>query len=362
MSVSDDSGVEDVKSDVDTVIERILTSGRKSAGDLKDAVVSVTGISDRVYYRHLRRLVKRDVVEKVVENVDGELTIMYRLKPEVKTGSHPVYWGNSTYAGHLWRLWEVAAHMKADPKGWNDGDADVKEAKSILGSHRSLVPKIVKSDLDPDKFIYSWPHLVEKRYGYKIRKQFPRFFDLKRVYEAKGKAEGISEPVGGSAFLGVNDFEVFNKVGVSEQWQICVVVRRTSNDMFYVVHAEKFLIQGRGDGVSNLRKQFDTEIQRVSESTDEELRREMLFHLREVLDQGRISIPGRYKLLLKDLRLFSFRFTPPPEPKSNEEFLMFEEYLETAGNFVLALAASISCADGLNRRKFLMLKDWFKFL
>lgn len=227
-----------------------------------------------------------------------------------------------------WRVWEVAAHMRYDPEGWNEGDADVKEARSILERYPEMVPKIARPPLDPDRYVYHWPDWVEEHPHCKMRKPLPRFFNLKTIYEAKWSE---AEPAEGPSFLGAKESE--NEDYVKQR--IGVAVRRRPDGRLRVFRVEPNLPSSE-------------ECLLFTPSTDEMLVRQAVFHLNEVLEQRRLLIPSRYSLLLKDLRLFSFRYTPPP--RDHEEYLMLRDYLGTAGNYVHALAVAVwSARSGESR-------------
>ena len=73
--------------------------------------------------------------------------------------------------------------------------------------------------------------------------------------------------------------------------------------------------------------------------------RQALFCLDKVLQEERLLIPSKYSLLWKDLCLFNFRYTPPPKPRNLDEKKMLQDYMETSGNFVHALAAAVFAGE-----------------
>ena len=112
-----------------------------------------------------------------------------------------------------------------------------------------------------------------------------------------------------------------------------------------------------------LRNEYDVNCFRLINSKNEALIRRTVFHLDKVLKDRTLLIPSKYSLLFKDLCLFNFSYTPVPEPNNDEEELMLQEYRRTAGNFVHALAAAVSCADGIitKQTKMMTLKMRIKF-
>lgn len=226
------------------------------------------------------------------------------------------------------RIWEVAAWMKHDPDDWAEDDADIKEARKLLEKYSWRVPSIGMPHLDPDRYLFDWQDSVKKEL---MIEPLPRFFNLKAIYEAKW-AEAKAEPAEGPSLLGAKEFEKEDYV----KQRIGVAVRRRSNGMLRVIRVEPNLPASE-------------ECLLFTPSTDEVLVRQAVFHLNEVLEQRRLLIPGRYSLLLKDLRLFNFRYTPPP--RDHMEDLMLRDYLETAGNYVHALAAAVWRAQNGQKRK-----------
>jgi len=241
------------------------------------------------------------------------------------------------------KIGELAAWIRYDPEGWATDDDDVKRAKVLLNEYDKSIPTIRKPPLAPDRYIFDWPDLF-RSYS-RFKKPLPRFFDLKRIYEAKW-AEAEIKPSDGPVYLGIKKFR---KQGYLEM-QICVAVRREVDDTVRVIHVELDDSHSE-EWVKALRKEFDGDCLQITPSTDEASVRRTIFHLNKVLEQRRLLIPSRYSLLLKDLRLFNFRYTPPQEPWDREDYFMVSDYLETAGNYVHALAASIWIAEGEGKVK-----------
>jgi hypothetical protein len=325
--------------DVDEEIEHILSGGAKTPKELKKAVVGVTGVSERVYHRHLKRLCERKLVEEVPEkDAAGCLVRKYALKEESKEEILPRW--HPSVAEFSKGLWELVAWIRHSPGGWSCNDEDVKKAYTITPLYESFVdfPEVKRYHLDPDRYVIEWPYVFMR--DLKIGCALPRFFCLKSIYKAK-LIGAVDEPDfrDDPSFLGVKDFVDVD--GVNRR--IGVVVRRRLDGKLLVCHVESSADVSR-QWVDALRKEHDVGDLQIFSSKDKTLMRRAVFHLDKVLEEGRLLIPSKYFLLVKDLCLFNFRYTPPPEPHCLDEKRMLQDYIETGGNFIHALAAAVSFA------------------
>jgi DNA-binding transcriptional ArsR family regulator len=326
--------------DVDEEIERILSVGAKTPKELKKAVIGVTGVSERVYYRHLKGLFEKKLVEEVSEkDSTGRLIRKYALKEASSEGILPRWHPSVTEFSK--GLWELVAWIRHSPGGWSRDDEDVKKAYAVIPLYESSFdfPEVKRYHLDPDRYVIEWP-IVFKR-DLKIGCALPRFFSLKSIYQAT-LIGAVDKPDFRDApsFLGVKDF--VDADGVNRR--IAVVVRRRSDGKLQVCHVESSAHFSR-QWIDAFSKECDVSGLKMFFSGDKALMRNAVFHLDRVFKEGRLLIPSKYSLLLKDLCLFNFRYTPPPEPRGLDEKRMLQDYVETGGNFVHTLAAAVSCAD-----------------
>jgi hypothetical protein len=337
--------------DVDKEIERVLFSGEKTPKELKTAVIEATGISKRVYHRHLKRLCEKKKVEEVAEKTSaGRLIRKYALKKKELKGEAILPEWRPSVAEFSRGLWELVAWIRHSPGGWSGNDEDVKKAYVIIPLYGSFVdfPEVKRYHLDPDRYVIEWSHVFLR--DLKIGCALPRFFSLKSIYQAKLiGAVNESDVKDVPSFLGVKDF--VDSEGVKRG--IAVVVRSRSDGKFQVCHVESSADFSR-QWIDELRNEYDVGGLQIFCSKDKGLIRNAIFSLDRVLKEGGLFISSKYSLLLKDLCLFNFRYTPPPEPHSLDEKMMLQEYVETGGNFVHALAAAISYAGEMssNRSRF----------
>jgi hypothetical protein len=69
------------RKDVDEIILKVLSSGPKTASDLRQAVVSETGVSERVYHYHREKLLKSGRIEEIpVREETGRITVRYAIR------------------------------------------------------------------------------------------------------------------------------------------------------------------------------------------------------------------------------------------------------------------------------------------
>lgn len=364
MTVIDVSEEESGQLDVPDVIRRVLSGGAKTPIELKEAVLGATGVSERVYYRHLKKLRKQNLVEEEAEtSSNGEITRRYVLKKVGMPENFTVITQRG-YRAHLFcfskGLWELFTWTGYSPGGWSFADKDVEIACDLIPQcifkTVAFFPEVRKYNLDPDRYVFYWPRVFKE--VFEIGNPLPRFFSIKRIYQAKligviNELELRASP----SFLGVKEFVDNDGVNL----QIAVVVRRRSDGKLQVCHVE-FNPHFSKKWTAELSKEHNVSGLQIIRSTEGVLMRKAVFHLDDVLEDRRLLIPSRYSVLLNDLRLFNFSYTPP-KPRDPEEELMLKEYMETAGNFVHALAAAVSCADGLknSRSKMVMLKKRLKF-
>jgi len=363
VSVSDISEGESGQLDVDEEIKRALSAGAKTPLELKEAVIGATGVSERVYYRHLKKLRKKNIVEEVAETtIRGDLIRRYALPSGIpKDFTVVTQRGYRTHLTYFPKsLWELVAWTQYSPGGWSFDDEEVETACVMIPQcwfpNVVFLPEVKRYKLDPDRYIYHWPYVFKKEL--KISNPLPRFFSLKMIYQAKlTGAINELELKDAPSFLGIKQF--VDNEGINRQ--IAVVVRRRSDSKLQVFRVE-FNPHLSKKWTAALSKEHDVSGLQIIRSTDKVLMRRAVFHLDKVLKEKRLLIPSRYSLLLKDLRLFNFSYTPPPKPRNHDEELMLQDYMETAGNFVHALAASVSCADELknNQSKMMMLKKRLK--
>ena len=361
VSVSDKSEKNSGQLDVDEVIKCTLSDEAKTPKELKKAVIGATGVSERVYYRHLKRLCENNVVEEVAKKISaGRLTKEYALKEAAKEKTSPEWrpqW-SPLVTDVSKESWELVAWIRHNPEGWPYDDKDVKSANVIIHLYKFYVdfPKVKRYNMDPDKYVYDWPRVYKN--NLRIGHPLPRFFSLKRIYLSKltGDVNEL-ELRDFPSFLGVKEFT--DNDGIKRQVGVGVCRRPDSKlQVFYIEFNPNFSKQW----TAALSKEHNITGLQIINSANKALVRKTILHLDKVLKDRRLLIPSKYSLLFKDLRLFNFSYTPPPKPSDREEELMLHEYRETAGNFVHALAASVSCADGLktNKSKMVMRKKRFK--
>jgi len=347
---------------VDEEIERLLSFGAKTPTKLREDVIGITGVSERVYYRHLKRLrIKNIVEEKSETTIRGDLIRKYALSRKsegilvMKRGEI-----HARLTQFPKSVWELFAWSLYSPGGWSFDDEEVKMACDLIPKcyFRNVVfpPRVKKYNLDPDRYVYEWPDTFREEL--KIGSPLPRFFNLKTIYQAKliGAINELGLK-GAPSFLGIKEYA--DNYGNNRQ--IAVVVRRRTDSRFQVFRVESNT-QSSKQWVDALCNEHGVSGLQIINSTHEALVRRTVFHLDKVLKDRRLLIPSKYSLLLKDLCLFNFSYTPPLKPGNREEELMLQEYRETAGNFVHALAAAVSCADGTtSTQRLMMLKKRLKF-
>ncbi len=136
--------------------------------------------------------------------------------------------------------WELNTWVDYSPKGWSFADENDEFMVYLIrsfncGDSYLGFPGIVEYTLDPDRYVFDWPTFF--REVLKIVCPIPRFFNLKRVYQAKCVQEvNNSESKKFPLFLGVKEFVDVDGV----KRQIAVVVCRRSSGKLQVCRVEFF--------------------------------------------------------------------------------------------------------------------------
>lgn len=295
-------------------------------------MINATGVSERVYYRHLKRCLDRGEIEEIPEKgSDGRIVKKYALKRE--KASLPEALILPTTVNLDFRptkeLLELAAWIRQEPAGWSEGDEDVKKAKLCLEHCSYLVPEIAVPWEDPDSYVFLWS---DEAVG-ELRLQDPsssRFFDLKDIYDAM-MADLSREVLSvGPLFVGAYCTPVVvGRVGIygghmqplrcvgrpseyrliEEPQSVCVAVRKETDTNIRVVHVEPR--EGKLDKawVSGLAKQLKAKKDCMLgyDSLKEDAKRRLLLNLRSIFEQRRLSISSRYASLIEDLWEYSYR-------------------------------------------------------
>jgi hypothetical protein len=302
--VSDKSGSEDVRQDVDEVIRRVLSAKPHTAHELKKTVIERSGVSERTYFYHLNKLLKQGVIEEVSEKSDsGRLLTGYdlcRQQPRV-TESEEVARSIQVapYPARRFLL-ELAAWIKREPWGWQKLRC-VEQARMYLCMCPYLVPEIAPSSEDPDAYEFIWSDEASGELRLE-NKRSSRFFDLKPVYDAI-----VPDLDAGSS----DDCDVFLGVfwtPLKKPHAVFVGVCRRIDGTMGVVHVETRegkLEKSWGKGVG---EQLESKSIHVCsyDSLKNGLKRRVLLNLRRVLMQHRLLIPNRYTQLIEELCDYSY--------------------------------------------------------
>jgi hypothetical protein len=157
MSDSDDSDFKMHSRDVDELIKSTLSSGSKTPDELLTSVLKKAKVTERTYYRHLEKLQKSNIIERLVEKNDGShLSWKYILRT-----SKAAYILFATPGGLVpeilpsRRYLELAAWLKREPDNWNELEA-VRKAKIMQDNYSYLIPLIETSCEDPDQYACVW--------------------------------------------------------------------------------------------------------------------------------------------------------------------------------------------------------------
>lgn len=335
LSVTDDYGGNSGRLDVDEVIKHGLSKEAKTPKELKDEVVLKTGVSERVYFRHLKRLLEIGEVEETFEKGNrGRMVRKYVLRKKDSLLVKQVRRAPVLEVEPTRRLLELAAWIKREPNGWVESD-DVQKARMLLTHY--LIPEIKAPLEDPDAYAFQWSDEKLERLDLEELRRLgfcnfasSRFFDLRSVVDAvaTGSDEKVlaDEPV----FVGVCSAPmVVDYVGVygagmqplryvghpigyapvEELGSVCVAVRGGSAERIRVVGVETRSGKPEKSWVKGLAKQLGAKKSRVVEfeSLREDVKRELLLKLRHVLNQRGLVIPNRYASLVGELWDYSYK-------------------------------------------------------
>ena len=240
-------------------------------------------------------------------------------------------------------LLELAAWIKREPSGWPEDDY-VKEAKSLLKEHPHLLPEIGPPSEDPDRYAFIWPRRSPEELTLETPR-FPRFFDMKLLYDAVAEDVGTQGACVGPVFAGAYwspvivgpvDYDTHMRpprsVGRSSEHyvietpqSVCVAVCREPDTNLQVVYLETRKGTLNRAWVNGLVKQLTAKKAHITEhaSLTDDVKRVVLLNLRQVLEQQRLRIPRRYTSLIQELREYGYR-----KPSSG---------------YVLALALAVDC-------------------
>ena len=312
------------KKDVDEAIKRLLASGAKMPKEIRKAIVEKVGVSERVYYMHIKKLLEMGEIEEIFEEEKkgGRKVKKYRLrkkeriKSEAKGKGIVVPFPEPTIPR---RLLELTAWIKFDPEGWPESD-DVKEAKKLLGHY--FTPRVEIPCEDPDKYAIVWPQL-----GDFIS---TRFFSLKSIYQAVEKYR-IEQPTGdifAAAFFSPQtvEYATFYSVGewrpsrisefseprvIEKPHSVAVAVCKDANRIVHVVYVEKCEEPIEVRHIDNVWakgvfRQLGAKKFRAYDRLDEDFRRKIMLNLREHFEQRKLSIPKRYTKLIEELMDYSY--------------------------------------------------------
>jgi len=321
--------------DVDEVIKQLVSTGAKTPREIKEAVIGITGVSERVYYRHLKKLREGKEVKEIFEELsNGGVVKKYEVGREtsslVKAICRPVQPDFEPTR----RLLELAAWMKLNQTGWVESD-DAKKARILLTHY--LVPEIKAPLEDPDAYAFQWPDEELKRLDLEELRRLgfcnytsSRFFNLKSVVDAVVADSGEKVSTHGPIFIGVCSAPmIVDYVGVygtgmhplryvgrpigyepvEELGSVCVAVRGESAGRIRVVGVETRWGKPEKAWVKGLAKQLGAKKRRVVEfkSLREDVKREVLLKLRNVLNQRGLVIPSRYASLISELWDYSYK-------------------------------------------------------
>ncbi|MEM2970557.1 MAG: hypothetical protein QXR63_06450 [Candidatus Bathyarchaeia archaeon] len=314
--------------DVDELIKKFLSTGEKTPKELKEAVIGKAGVSERVYYRHLKKLLERKKLEEeYVEGKSGRKIKKYVLLREnellVKTESKGsvFYYPRPPISR---RLLELASWIKQQPKGWIESE-DLKKAKKLLTHY--LVPKIKASYEEPDSYVFVWSGGCGEQFSLQDFVH-SRFFNFEDVYDALTETLETVSFVSGKVFVGVYYCPTIAEYVASYedmedqvQWIgkpcefkvieqphcVSVAVCKRADSSICVMHvesrdgkADKAWIKGLAQGLG--AKKFQ-----IRKHLSEDVRRKLLINLRETLERRKLLIPKRYVKLVEELFDYSYK-------------------------------------------------------
>ncbi len=313
---------------MDELIKHLLSTGGKTPKELREAVIGKTGVSDRVYYRHLRKLLERKEVEETYEEGGGGRKIKkYSLRKEekllVRVARESIICYRPEFAISR-RLLELASWIKRSPEGWVESE-DVGKAKQLL-THQ-LVPEIKPSYEDPDSYAFVWPD------GNKARLNpddfiHSRFFNFKSVHNAIVETLEPTYTLPGKIFVGAyySPFTaeyVASSEDMEEQMRyigkpcefkivehphcISVAVCKRADNSICVIHVESRDGQVDKAWIKGLAQQLGAKKFQIQQWLSEDARRKLLINLRETLEQRKLLIPKRYIKLVEELFDYSYK-------------------------------------------------------
>jgi hypothetical protein len=334
MSGSDDSDFEINSCDVDELIESALSSGSKTPDELLTTVVKKANVSERTYYRHLEKLQKCNVIEKMAEKNDGSQTCWkYILRaPKAPTAdsvssyflAEPRPFVEEILPSR--RYLEIAAWLKQEQDDWPQLEA-VRKARIMLNEYAYLIPLIEAPCEDPDQYSYVWSDepCYGVRYGEFVQS---RFFKLKDVYRAIAEVTTVS--CDGAVFVGAFESNVVAEQVtlygnmdkqiqaehkpmelkiVEEPFSVCIAVYKEVDGGLRVVHVEARTGKIDKAWVKGISKQLCARSQVISSyrSLREDTKRDMLLKFRSVLEKQLLKVPNRYVKLFEELLDHSYK-------------------------------------------------------
>jgi hypothetical protein len=331
MPISDNSNYEMNSCDVEEVIVTTLSSSSRTPDELLNIVIKKAKVNERTYYRHLEKLQKSNVIEKLVEKGDGsQPSWKYILKTSKTDDASCTLF--ATPGGlvqevlPLRRYLEIAAWLKREPDNWPQLEA-VGRARIVLRDSDYLVPMIEASCEDPDSYAYVWSDILcyGERFGEFVQS---RFFSLKDVYRAI--VENSPVCCGEAVFVGAFESKVVaeqvtlhadmsRQIQVEhkpmelkifeEPFSVCIAVCKEVDGGLRVVHVEARSGKIDKAWVRGISKQLGSRLQIVSSfrALSEDTKRDVMLKLRSELEKHQLKIPNRYVKLAEELLDHSYK-------------------------------------------------------
>ena len=337
MSDSDNSDFEMNNNDVDDAIVHTLSSGSKISDELVNLVSKKTGVTERTCYRHLEKLVRINVIERLIGNNSGSRPVYnYALKtskvPEKGSmdallNATPEIFVEEVVPSR--RYLEVAAWLKREPDDWPQLEA-VRKARITLEASFYLVPTIEASCEDPDRYSFVWTD--EPCYGQRLGEFVQsRSFKLKNVYRAI--VEDSTASLSGSdetLFVGAFESNVVAEQVVhhgdmemqikyehkpmelkieEEPFSVCIAVSKEVESGLRVVYVEGKSGKIDKSWVKGISKQLSSRSQAISSYRDlkADTKRDVLLNLRNSLEKHTLKVPNRYVKLIEELLDHSYK-------------------------------------------------------
>lgn len=353
MSASDNSDEETRSCDVDELIEQVLSGGAKTPDALFKAVMKKIDINERTYYRHLEKLLELSAIEEVSEKGDG-VRVIKKYSLRRNDTSHALCRPLNDFEDVVpsRRLLEIAAWLKREPDGWHDFEA-IRKARVLEKACWYLVPSIEPSREDPDCFAFAWSDAPcsGQRRGEFVQS---RFFRLKDIYSAVIQTDEAKSLVGcRNVFVGAYGSDVVAEQAIAfgnmwtqiqvkcmpmelvvddESFSVCVAVCKEANGVLHVLHVEGREGELDKAWVKGVSKQLNAKTQLILnfDTLKEDVKRDVLIRLRDVLEKHGLVIPKRYVKLVEELLDFS--------------------YGQPSSGYVLALALAVEIACTQNRK------------